>query len=566
MKSITHHRKLETLLVIGSGLLIYLLGTRSFTGDGLDYSVGIASGEGMWHPHHLLFIPMNNLMLRLFSGLGWEINAFGVAQIHNAIFAGIGIGAFYRIQNRIWKGDWMQWVFLAGLLFSFSYWTYSTQVEVYVPSLCFLLLLIRGGKPAWRVLYLALAVLYHQANVIFILPLLLQAVLAGNRKELLREVLLFVSAGILVIGMYFYGMWQQEIPLGINRFFAFTFSYELTGHPGWGTWENVDLSGLKALFSSQLEGLMVPWTPGLKWLVWPIGILILGILGTWPVLGKRATGFVGKDSGTVDQKNLWSMGWLVWMWVVVYLFFFWWWLPSEGEFSVLVVPGLLILASLLLAYLNQGYSWGKWLRWMVVAPVFLMVLWNGRTFLKARFEPNKTRLEAEWISQVAGDCIVFADYHLDTHLRFFANRESEGMESWMNQYYGVETHPDLSFKDGACYLIGLRHLDPNWKSSGHDGFSDPELWQSFVWDLFGVKDQEVILNDSSFAERNRERKQYEVLEFGGEAYFMIHSQSVIFEGESAFWQGLDASVEGIIPEHEKLFGTWYDRKKPSGIN
>lgn len=561
MKFFTHHRKLETLLVIGSGLLIYLLGTRSFTGDGLDYSVGIASGEGMWHPHHLLFIPMNNLLLKFFTGLGWEVNAFGVAQIHNAIFAGIGIGAFYRIQNRIWKGDWIQWVFLAGLLFSFSYWTYSTQVEVYVPSLCFLLLLVRGGKPAWRVLYLALAILYHQANVIFILPLLFQAILVGNRQALMREVLLYASAGILVIGMYFFGMSQQGIPLGMNGFFAFTFSYELTGHPGWGTWENVDLPGLKALFLSQVEGLLVPWTPGLKWLTWPIGLLIMGLLGAWAILGKQATGVRKNDSRPEDYKQLWSLGWLVWLWVVVYLFFFWWWLPSEGEFSVLIVPGLLILASLLLAYVNQRYRWGKHLRWMVVAPLFLMALWNGRTFLKARFEPNRTRLEAEWISQVGADCIVFADYHLDTHLRFFANRESEGMESWMNKYYGVESHPDLSFIDGACYMIGLRYLAPNWKSSGHDGFSDPELWQAFAWDLFGVKDQEVILNDSTQVGKSKERKHYEVLEFGGEAYFLIQSQQVTFEGEAEFWQGLDASVKEVFPEHDRLFGTWYDRGK-----
>ena len=546
MSVFKQYSRIEVLLAIGSGLLIYLLGTRSFTGDGLEYAAKITSGEGMWHPHHLIFIPVNHWLMQFFHALGWEANAFQVAQIHNAILAGLGVGAFYRIQERIWKGDWMRWVFLAALLFSFGYWTYSTQVEVYICSLSFLLLLVRGGKTGWRIFYLAMAILYHQANVLFVIPLLLQAGFFGARKDLFRSLGVVGGAGLLVILAYVVGMGQQGIPVSLDGFFSYSLSYQLAGHSGWGTWDNVSFIGLRDLFNSQVEGMVVPWTPGLKWLTWPFGLLIVGILGGWLMKGRKRS----------DSGSLRSLGWLAFFWVVLYLAFFWWWLPSEGEFSVLVIPGLLILSSLLVSSLVGRLTW---LRWVVAVPVVLVLLLNLRTFLKARFEPDHTRIKAEWIAENAGECSVFADYHLATHLRHAGWENITGMEGMMNGYYGGENLKNEQIPESGCFFIGLEFLDPGFTAAGHDGYTDRGPWQAFLYDVFGVRPTLGAMVEGPEGAPDFVYNRYEVVSFEGNVFFRVLEDAVPFEGERALLLGLDEEMMRVVPEQGAVFGPWLQK-------
>jgi hypothetical protein len=534
----------QALLAAGSGLLLFLLRTQAFTGDGIEYSLGIASGENMWHPHHLLFIPINHWLYQLIAIFGLDPDPFWVAQFHNAVFGGLSVGAFYRIQRNIWEKDHLKWLFVAAFLFSYGFWTFSTQIEVYVPGLCFLLLLLAGGSQPMRVFYLGMAVLYHQVNVLFVVPLLAAALISGGRKAMFVELRTAAVAGVLVFLLYLVGMAQAGLALNMGEFFSFTLSYELAGNPGWGTVTNMDWEGLRALFLSQAQGLLVPWTPKLAWLVWPLAAGTVAMLGLWIVRpGLR------RSIGASDPARPLRAAWTIWFWLLSYLLFFWWWLPSEREFAVLVVPAIILLASILLSGTQAGGSFSPWVGRLLLIPVLGMFLLNGRTFLKAGFEADPTRAEAEWIAAHFPECRVFADHHLGIQLKHLAGKEFVGMEGWMKGYYHPDPESAAVPMPAGCSLIGVEFLDPGWQTTQENGYTHRDQWRAFVYDLFGVHRSELGQQEKRF--------KYQIVEYNGKAFVEVLPERVAFEGEEAFWESLDQEIRSKVPEAKPEFLRWY---------
>lgn len=176
----------------------------SAAGDGIFYLNEFETGTNLFQSNHLLY----------------HISTFGIFSLLKAVWPGIASHFLVEIISTAWSAGSLTLFFLflryrfsispfASLLatlvpaFSYGLWFYSTNVEVYMPPLFFIMLAlyrITGEKNFNRSLNAAilchvLSILFHTGSVLFT-PVLLWYIW-NNRKEygLIKPVLRYAIAG-----------------------------------------------------------------------------------------------------------------------------------------------------------------------------------------------------------------------------------------------------------------------------------------------------------------------------------------------------------------------------------
>lgn len=172
----------EALLVAALLAVVYLLtltANHAEAEDALGYAAGIEDGDirDVLHPHHLLWGALGWFTHNLALAAGHDGGSLGVLQVQNALTGAVGVGLLWWWLRSIRWGR-VECATACGLLaFSYGYWFYSGEAEVYALSAVFLIgCLIAAqraattpGTRSFAVLGLAngLAVLAHDTNVLF---------------------------------------------------------------------------------------------------------------------------------------------------------------------------------------------------------------------------------------------------------------------------------------------------------------------------------------------------------------------------------------------------------------
>ncbi|HEX9744458.1 MAG TPA: hypothetical protein VGB30_03435 [bacterium] len=164
--------------------LIYSLHlTNKFYFDGVVFASIIEHGppEKLFNPHHLLYSPLFYLIHRVLEGIfGPHILALKVMQWGNVLIGSIGVALLWGLIRRLAHDQGL--AILVTLLgcFSFTWWHYSTDADVYMLSTLFLILAADRVEIVSRqrapknsdFIYIgimqALSVLFHQLNVFFV--------------------------------------------------------------------------------------------------------------------------------------------------------------------------------------------------------------------------------------------------------------------------------------------------------------------------------------------------------------------------------------------------------------
>ena len=122
------------ILLILSAALLFSTRARQQTADSLDYALSARTGLGMYHPHHLLFIPIVRLFLTGWSTLGASRDPILAGQIHNVLWAMVTTGCLFVVARRLLVSAPGGFLAALFLLVTRGFWLYSTQLEVYVPA------------------------------------------------------------------------------------------------------------------------------------------------------------------------------------------------------------------------------------------------------------------------------------------------------------------------------------------------------------------------------------------------------------------------------------------------
>jgi len=419
------HDILLTGLVLAA--VLFLLRSAGQSPDGLSYAAAVRDGVGMFHPHHLLYVPVTRVLYLLLGGR----DPLVAGTIHNlAWLVVLGIGA-RRLARELGWSPGAAWLAATVLLASRGVVFHATHVETYLPALACLAMFTAAwfapGRRGPAAVWLALAVLYHQTNVLVVVPAL--AASEDRRRDLLAVVL---PAGTVVLALYVIG-WRLEA--GDAGFFAWLTSYARADVPAWGSFGHFGFGGLRDAGANQLRMLLPV----------PAGLAGPGAAALWCGIAALTAHHVRRSTRTgIRRYGL--------VFLAVYLVFFVWWIPSDADFFLATLLPLWWLA--LIALDDLGGRWrGRW--W--AGPAALLLAGNlVFTAWRAHRDPGPAHAAALALDRVAPrGAMLVVGYATQQELLYYTPRRDvwEGDALGTSAVRSGETLPDRDeIVVGADYL------------------------------------------------------------------------------------------------------------------
>lgn len=156
--------------------LLTLANNFSAPHDAIDYLNEIETGKDLFNPHHVLYHIIAYWLFNILKPVFAHTPPHYLIEAMDAVWGTLILVTFFNFLQYRFKYDRLT-AFIATCLpaFSFGMWFYSTNIEVYMPPLFFLLLalyILTDEPLTKKKLYLAitfhvLAILFHQVNILF---------------------------------------------------------------------------------------------------------------------------------------------------------------------------------------------------------------------------------------------------------------------------------------------------------------------------------------------------------------------------------------------------------------
>lgn len=469
-------------IIVFLSIVVFLLVFRSqwFTGDSLAYAKHAIIGDpGMYHAHHLLYIPFIHGFYQLCSVLNLSVTPLFIGQLHNIIWASIAVITLYNILRLQNCSHIIAMISSGLLLFSCGMLKFTTQIEVYVPGMAALAMLIlsllRDRAQPFRVhttlvqaLLLAAAVFYHQSNVLIVVPLTI--LLHQCCRPVLKAFLIFSMAGTVVLVSYLYAYHLTSDVFSISTFIHFCLGYISHPSPDWGTINNVSLMGVVTLLYQQAWNLV--YSPNLI-----LGLLI-GVMVWFFLAIPLRENFVTLQQRRADV----ALQRFCFVWLLIFYAFFLWWLPGEKEFYIITLLPLLILIGLGLQRIADRTSWQavslpKKIILFFFATVYLGV--NGSALIYAKINRAPGYLLATDLAGIRSDhpsLLTLTDYSTQQHLGYYFSLPSKELRLIRLAFLQKQPLPDAPVNGS---LLKLEYFYPGYLEDGFSGDTHPQAWLAF---------------------------------------------------------------------------------------
>jgi hypothetical protein len=201
-------------LIFFSVLVLYLFSLQnnfSSSHDAITYLRLVTEGKELFHPHHLIYNLVLNIWINTWHFILPNLEIHFLAESFQALCGSAIVLVCYIFFTRRFYLDYKKSAVYSSIIaFSYGVWAYSTNVEVYSPSILFcMLLLLRITRKELKPLdcwYIALlhiaAILFHQVNVL-LTPVVVFAIYNSFETGKLKRSLQFLFAtAIPVIVIY----------------------------------------------------------------------------------------------------------------------------------------------------------------------------------------------------------------------------------------------------------------------------------------------------------------------------------------------------------------------------
>jgi hypothetical protein len=311
----------------GLGILYFTTRTEVHTFDALSYTWALeAKPFGLlFHPHHLLYGPLGWISYKTAQLMGYVGRADVPVQLVNAAAGALGIFFFWRFGARLTKRPLTSLGVSIVIGLCYSYWVYAAEVEVYTLATAFLTLALWTmsaliNRPTARLalglgLSHAGSILFHQTNLLFILPL--AAFMFSSRGLRSKKILgaYALGSGIPVLIAYGYVAVASRFA-DVAGFIRWLSDYAQSGQ--WGGFLSAE--HLPALRSGLSTAVSI--RPLLANLFYLLAVVSIGL------------------SLYRARKTKWVRPWLgmAAVWLFAYGLFFWWWEPWNIEFWIAILP------------------------------------------------------------------------------------------------------------------------------------------------------------------------------------------------------------------------------------
>lgn len=215
------------------GLYLFSLQNNfSASHDAITYLNHITKGEHLFHPHHLLYNAVVNVWLNSWHYIFPSLPLHYIMESFSAVCgSGIVLVTYIFFTRRFFLNYTTSAVCSVIIAFSYGVWSYSTNIEVYAPSILFsLLILLRLSRKEitnYDLLVISalhiLAILFHQVNVL-LTPVVLLYVLKIQAPKWRSVSLYLVPTTFIVLVSYIIAAWfyaDERSLNGITRWMLF---------------------------------------------------------------------------------------------------------------------------------------------------------------------------------------------------------------------------------------------------------------------------------------------------------------------------------------------------------
>ncbi len=486
------HRKdalLIPLAFASLSFLIFLLTRAGFhTFDGIAYVRDMGKPlSALVLPHHLIYEPTVLGFYKIWQAFGWTGEADAPAQVLSSLAGAGGLALFYKLTWMWTSSRPAALLSTLALAFSYGYWFYSVEVDIYLPPLFFLLLaawlftrVVKASGGPVLMYYLiglahAFAILIHQA-ALFIVPAFLLGlwlIPRENRERLLHVVRYGLGLAGVVIPIYLFAgtvIAGQSTP---DSFLKWVNSYG-----NLGTWGVVSaetpanaLSGMSAAISAEF---------------WTGRVLVITIISMALLLSRRSIQRGG------------AFAWTLCAWTITYLAFFTWWQPEVLKFWVLVLPAPLLLVTMSIDWTHLQSRSRNVALGASIAILAALLLTNAPE-IWAKRDPlsDPARQVSAVLAQLTDqeDLIVLQAGAAESYLPFYYNRINvmSTRELWyLLGGVGGRNAAIANIKERAWHALAKgssvwledRVLTPGTQSGDHYVFTPEEL--KTLLNLYGV--------------------------------------------------------------------------------
>lgn len=458
VRQLVHFRVAAPITLFCLTFALYLATlTQVHTFDALSYvtSVERKPWTEIFHPHHLAYGPLGKLALLVGQALGLGGAALPMQTV-NALAGALGTTYLAVLVQRVTRRGDLALTAAVLLGSAYAYWYYAVEIEVYTVATLFLLvcldlllrLLVRPTLRLWVLLGVAQggAILFHQTNVLFCVPVLACAVHSGTMQPWARRVrdwLAYSLALALTVGLPY--LFVGVVVSGFRSSAAFV--AWLTEYTRTGWWGGPITAAKWADLGAGLADTLAQPGGALLWL------LLLGLL----VLHLRT---LFRASPALLQILL--------AWLLTYGAFFLWWEPDNIEFWIASLPPALLLLALAL---RGAPRWGPGV-WIALAV--------ATTALGLNYDAIQRRGDAATDLQrvVAGtlaaqstpaDLLLVPDGLLELYLPYYERHDNflslnqalfDQAGSWEAACAAVQEHIAAARHAGATALIANEVLHP----------------------------------------------------------------------------------------------------------
>lgn len=543
---------------IGLGLavasFVFLFATRAATqyGDGLRYIQSARTGVGIFFPHHLLYNALIRVLYLGVDAVRPGIDVLLVAQVHNILWAAVAVGVMFAIVGRM-TGS-VRWAFVAalGLLFSNGFWEYATQAQIYVPAMAVLALLswVLVRLPQARLSprdclliggLLILSILYHQSNVLFVIPMAFFVLRKTGLRNWKRLLMVVAVSGGIVLCLYVAAFQTTGSEPTISAFIRYALDYTYHPAPDWGTWKNISPYGLGYLLFSQLRNIMTVLDPVQKPMIALLGLILAALLIDHVRRRQRnAVAESGRD--------------LFWIWLGVHFVFFLWWAPSyKNMFTISLFP-LIILLFLGLRDLKQRIRPGRIPKPVpaTAAAIGLALLAgvNYATFINPlRMSLGSEYEEARRLDAfVSADDFILTNFDIQEHLAYYFNRRKllEYDIASLSICRGLPLPESFDILLKSNFVWPVSFVYPDSQRTSINGYDDPEGWSQLLAWLFGLEFDATgdVVSSRAFT----------ALKAVG--YIRIGTERIAFSGWPDFLRRLDRFVQVNFGAPPGIFERW----------
>lgn len=478
---------------------LLLFRSTELSGNSVDYALRVGEGANLFYPPHLLHVPVVFLLYRALAP------AFGIGpvlagQIHTILWAAVTTVSVFMVLRRRLNAPVTGVLAALILLVSHGFWVYATQIEVYVPVVGCLSGLtavlfasgdhrhLGGFRLLACALLWALSTLYHQANVMLLLPLAAYFLVGRGRKGLMPLAVLSVVAGTISLATYVAAYWITQPGEPPIRWMLSITHAPMTN---WGQFTNFSLKGVTEAIGAQIYTFAIlPETIAdrqrpLMVIVLVAMVAVLGWNGYQVLRGARLT-----------RERLYLI-----LWFGSYFGFFVWWITDVYKFYILSLIPLVLLAAFAIDDLLAAppvSPTGRRAASAAAVVVILVLFWfNSASVRELQQSLGPDYFEAVAIDELAPPgCAVYADEHITETYALYLGRKRPlygaqvPVESYYSRLHGGSLHADYSPLADSCLVIRLGYLSRPFFGDTWAPYMEPGEWPRFLAWFFDVRPAE----------------------------------------------------------------------------